>query len=390
MLAHKYTVTLGGWYQRTTLHLTEIHDFFALGTSRLALNEKKLKDFHQNLGIKSADRLSENLEYVQAQTDEGIVIKYFEDGLYILELDSSDIHKAQISLSKYFGETFEPAISYIFSLGAPTPKILANIKINHPTAVSLRGMKLADFRLDTKKFGKTYSKFTAGKSTVYKTPGYIFVVSDANEELLDHLVETQVFFREFKDQLERYLNIHRSIWEEIADIKERGEVKGGEVSEIRVKLDSYQKTIDLITNRINQMGSYINTRRNIAKTEKIEDELDELFQYKFETLNDTHTYIKELWKMTSNYLDSATKIFTEMENKSTANNIRSLQVITTVGVISGILGYLARDEIPQVNVFGILYFAILLAATWGTNKAVSIVFARRKYKINFTERAKNI
>ena len=36
-------VTFGGWYQRTTLHLTEIYDFFKYGTSRLSLSKGKLK-----------------------------------------------------------------------------------------------------------------------------------------------------------------------------------------------------------------------------------------------------------------------------------------------------------------------------------------------------------
>ena len=60
------------------------------------------------------------------------------------------------------------------------------------------------------------------------------------------LVEMQIFFREFKDQLEKYLNIHRNLWEEISDIKERKLLRGSEIEPIRAKLDSYQKTISLI------------------------------------------------------------------------------------------------------------------------------------------------
>ncbi len=38
----RFTVTFGGWYQRTTLHLSEIYDLFALGHSGLKLEQTKL------------------------------------------------------------------------------------------------------------------------------------------------------------------------------------------------------------------------------------------------------------------------------------------------------------------------------------------------------------
>ena len=78
-----------------------------------------------------------------------------------------------------------------------------------------------------------------------------------------------------------------------------------EIAEARGKLDGYQKTISLISNRINQMGSYVNTRSSIAKHLEIEKDLSSLFEYKFETLTDTLTYIKEIWKMTGDYLSQA-------------------------------------------------------------------------------------
>lgn len=388
MSAQNYVVTFGGWYQRTTLHLTEIYDFFAHGSSRLDLSKKKLTEYHTLLDLSEVSRETGNLEYVQATTSQGIQIRYYEDGLYVLEFKSDDVVAASTLLSDYFENIFEPAISYIFSLGAPTPKVLANIKIHHPTVVGVGGNNLDSFKLD-EKYGQLYSKIDTGGVSVYKTHGYIFVVSTKKSVLRD-LVETQIFFREFKDQLEKYLNIHRVVWEEIANIKERGEISGGEVGKIRSKLDSYQKTIDLISNRINQMGSYIGTRRSIAKSAKVEDELTALFQYKFETLSDTHVYIKELWNMTSNYLQSAIKVVVEIESKSTNISIRSLRTITMVGVISGILGYLAINEPPELSGFGLIYFVILAITTGGVNKLLQRYYRGRKYKIKFTERSKNI
>ena len=55
------------------------------------------------------------------------------------------------------------------------------------------------------------------------------------------------------------------MWEEISDIKERKVIKGKDVEEVRMQLDAYQKTINLISSRINQMGAYVHTRADIAK-----------------------------------------------------------------------------------------------------------------------------
>jgi len=384
-----YTVAFGGWYQRTTLHLSEIYDFVSSGISRLPLSDKKLAKYHTALDIEKATREVGSLEYVSAITSHGIEIRYYEDGLYILNYETDDIVNAKRFLTNYFENLFEPAISYIFSLGAPTPKVLANIKSHHPMVVTLIKKNPEDYKVE-EKYGKVYSKIDVDGVSVYKTHSYIFIVADASTEHLRNLSETQVFFREFKDQLEKYLNIHRTIWEEIAHIKERGVIKGGDVEKLRSKLDSYQKTIGLIKNRINQMGAYIGTRRSIAKNAKVEGELISLFQYKFETLSDTHSYIKELWSMTENYLDSAIKLMVEIVNQSTNVSIRSLQLITTVGVLSGILAYLARDEFPKLSPVGVAYFMILVVATWAINKLVWVYYQKKKYKVQFTDRAKEI
>src|SRR3989344_5750368 len=92
---NKRKVIFGGWYQRTTLHLSEIYDLFALGHSTLPLSTEKLRAFHGSLSFKSVTRQSGYLEFIQAETKTGIIIHYYEDGLYTLELESSDVFDAQ-------------------------------------------------------------------------------------------------------------------------------------------------------------------------------------------------------------------------------------------------------------------------------------------------------
>ena len=386
-----FRVTFGGWYQRTTLHLTEVYDLLAYGRSHLDLNRVKLTGFQQAMGIRSVAREVGYLEYVRVTTEHGIEIRYYEDGLYVLEMETNEIPKAKAAMERYYEEKFAPAIAYIFSLGAPTPKVLANLKTVHPVAVSVVMTNPEAYEVDEKEFGTVYSSIKSDEMVVKKTSGYIFMVSTPKQKLmLRDLAEMQIFFREFKDQLEKYLNIHRKVWEEISDIKEQKEIRGAEVERVLGKLDSYQKTINLIGSRINQMGAYVHTRADVAKETKIEEHLALLFQYKFDVLSNTHSYIKEIWSMTANYLDSAIHVVKDIEGRSTNKSIQSLQLITTYGVVGGIIGYLSRDSLPKVTMSGLVYFGLLVVVTWIVNKAVSAAYQRTKFKMEFAERVKNI
>lgn len=387
----KYKVTYGGWYQRTSLHLSEIYDLFELGHSKLKLSEKKLKEYQKSLDLKKVTREAGYLEYVNAVTNSGIEIRYYEDGLYILEVYANNLEEGRQLLESFYNERLNPAISYIFSLGAPTPKVLANIDITHPTVVAVNSKDPDNYKVNEEKYGEVYSEISSKDATVFKTPKYIFVVSKTGQTAtIDELVEMQIFFREFKDQLEKYLDIHRNIWEEISEIKERKYIVAKDVGETRSKLESYKKTIDLISSRIDQMGNYVDTRQSISKDLKINEQLVTLFQYKYDVLTNTHQYIKGIWKMTENYIDSAIQVIVEIENKSTAVGIVTLQKITSVGVISGILSYLAIGKLPSVNYIGAVYFFFLILATWLINFIIGRVYKNKKYVIEFAERTENI
>lgn len=383
-------VYFGGWYQRTTLHLTEIANFFSEGRSDLPLSKEKLERLNEGLDLAKVSREAGALEFVQAKTKEGIEIHYYEDGLYILKLSSSNIDEAKKKLENYYEEKFAPAIAYIFSLGAPTPKELANIKTVHPIAVGVISKDPEDFEVDSQ-YGEVYSSIASAELTVKKTPRFIFLIATPQyKEFTEGLVEMQIFFREFKDQLQKYLDIHRKLWEEISDIKERKLIRGKEVEKVRLQLDAYQKTINLISSRINQMGAYVHTRADIAKDMKLTEHLSSVFQYKFDVLTNTHSYIKEIWTMTNNYLSSAIAVIAEIKGQATNKSIQSLQLITTYGVVGGIIGYLSRDTLPKVTSQGMIYFGLLMLVTFLVNLLVKFAYQGVKYKIKFVERVKDI
>ena len=106
-----HIVTYGGWYQRTTLHLSEIYEFFFSGKSSIdGLNPEQLSRLYQQLDLASVSRETSYLEYVQAKTKQGISVRYYEDGLYILQITASEVSDASDILQDYFEKQFGPAI----------------------------------------------------------------------------------------------------------------------------------------------------------------------------------------------------------------------------------------------------------------------------------------
>jgi hypothetical protein len=385
-------VYLGYWYQRTTLHLSETFDFLSSASSPLDFDKEKLKKLKAELEITEVKMKIGYFEYIEMKNTYGIKVKIYEDGLVVFEKDHmADIKEDIASLNSYFHEKFSPAMSYIFSLGAPLPKELANIKTISPFFITVENLSNDDLESLFRKLkeDKYYEIKTEGMA-LYRGK-HTFVINPSPEfKNVNELVEMQIFFREFKAQLHRYLNMHRIIWEKIADIKEQGKIKGKNVGELRNRLEAYKKTIELIDGRIEQMGIHIKTRENIIKTLAWEKFLTGVLQFKYETLGDTLNYIKALWKMTKNYVDAAIQVFADIQSESTKDSVKTLTLVTTIGVISGILGYLSVNKFPQFTIIGAIYFVILLAATWTVNRIVSIYHKNRSYAIKDVELDKKI
>jgi len=376
----KGRISVGGWYQRTTLHLTEVYDFLSRIESSEQLSKKKLQSFHKKLNIKSVERKYGTLEYVHAITHDGIEIKYFEDGLYLLE--SSNLQSEE-KIVTYYEKSFKPAITYLFSLGAPTPKILASMKEKHRVVISKISSTPNTFVVP-KKYGVVYSKIKSKNTAVYKTANHIFIVAKPNlKDLLGNLVAMQIFFREFKDQLKKYMHIHRIVWEEIKQLSERDDVKGSELGPYRLKLDSYKKTINFITERMAQMAPYAKTREELANSLNVQHHLLDLFHYRFEDLFDTLTYVQRIWSMTVSYVDSAIKLISDIQAGSTSRSIRSIQVLASIGVIAGFLNYLRIEEIKGITLTGTIYLFVLILIAYLINKGMKKYYKNKQYSITF-------
>ena len=387
-------VYIGGWFQRTMLQLSEIYDFLRDCKSELNFDQKKLDEYRKNLYIGNIDYGVAGEEYITFTTGNGIGVKIFEDGLIVLnnkniteETLFSDIEKVQ----EYYEKNLSPALNYLFSLGAPVPKELAHIESVYPYFIvcdKATNEQMRELLVKTEK--QKYFEFTNSKYDVIRGDKYCFVNNKSESiDKIERYIEEQIFIREFKGQLHRYLNIHRIIWEKIDAVKEHSMVKGSEIVKFTTKLEGYAKTINLIDGRIKQMSTYIPTREKIAKGDKELTEFLEISGYRYETLRDTLSYIQYLWSMTQNYVNAAQKQFNSIRSDVTSKSVNSLTIVTSMSAGAAVLGLFQKSK-PSFTIFGVIYFFILAVIGWGSQKVLNYISNKQKYDVTDVDFDKDI
>lgn len=387
-------VYIGGWFQRTMLQLTEIYDFLRECKSKLKLDPEKLQEYRKALGIGKIDYGVDGEEYIKFTTAYDISVKIYEDGLICLNNTNVSDNTLFADLDKvtdYYENKLSPAFSYLFSLGAPVPKELANIETVYPYFIvfdKATKEQISDLLSRTEK--QKYFEFTNERYDVVRGDKYYFINNKKQSlEKIEKYIEEQIFIREFKGQLHRYLNLHRVIWEKIDEVKENAKVKGADIVKFSSKLEGYSKTINLIDGRINQMGTYIGTRERIAKNDKELTEFLAISGYRFETLKDTLDYIKYLWDMTQTYVSSAQKLFNGLKSDVTSKSINSLTIVTSMSAGASIISLITKSE-PKFTIFGVIYFFILAFIGWGSTRMLSFISKNRRYEVADQAYDKNI
>ncbi len=388
------SVTIGGWFQRTMLQLSEIYDFLRECKTYLNLDTDKLSQLHKELKIGKISYGVSGEEYIEFTTALDVRVKLFEDGLITItsdEVSENTLFGDIDHLKDYYETKLSPAIDYLFSLGAPVPKELAHIETVYPYFIvcdNASDEEMEGLLLQTEK--QKYFKFVNDKYSVIRGDMYYFINNKKQfDDNIDRYIEEQIFIREFKGQLHRYLNLHRIIWEKIDNVKANVKVKGSDIVKFTTKLDGYAKTITLIEGRINQMSTYLPTREKIAKNDGELVEFLSISGFRYETLRDTLDYIRYLWGMTKNYVVSAQKLFDSIKQDVTSSSVDSLTIVTSMSAGAAIIGLLTESA-PEFTVFGVIYFFILALIGWLSTKVLSSVAQGRKYDVSDVEFDKNI
>lgn len=385
-------IYIGGWFQRTTLHLSEIYDFLKEAYSPLLPDKDKIKNLRDNLGLKTVEMKIDNLEYVDITTDNDLEIKIYEDGLIILnKMPGAEIKSDVKELNSFYEDKLSPALNYIFSLGALVPKELEKVQTIHPYFIILDKATKDDVKRLLEQFNQNkYFEITNDSFEIYRGDK-LYIINNIKEKLstLERFIQEHIFIREFKGQMHRYLNIHRVIWEKVAEVKGKGEIKGKDIPSFKDKLESYSETVTLIEARINQMSTYIRTRKSIVKNDEELNKFVQFLQFKYETLYDTLEYLREIWRMTKNYVNSGIELLSGIQAESTKHSIKNLVVITSMGVGATLLRLLTK-EVPQLTWFGVVYFLILIVIGYAANEITKAIYRRRTYKIEDVKAAEDI
>jgi len=380
-------IYIGGWFQRTMMHLSEIHQFLAEGTSDLALAKEHLDTNRKALDINGVSLIVDGFETVKFVTNAGINVKVMEDGLIVVNKSvvDGDIRKAIDEITKYYEEKLAPAFSYLFSLGAPVPKELATIRTVLPFFIVVNGKSDMEMgRLFTSMDRQKYANYGNDSFDTFGGEKYFFInvkkknISDAG---LENYIEETMFFREFRGQLQRYLNLHRTIWSEVPGLKERAKIKQREVQKCAARLDDIYKTITLVDTRINQMGTYFATRESIAKSDPDFEKFLGIMEYRYETLSNSLEYIKELWTMTKNYVLSAQKLFKSLEDRITQKILSTMNIIFGVMLASTLINLLQGTKFPAWSWWGLAYSAFILASGFTAIKIIQFVATRGKLRV---------
>lgn len=339
--------------------------------------------------------LTDRLQYIRIQTKENVTVRLYEDGLIILQRDGTDAAHAKAdikTLTDYYEKKLSPAFSYLFSLGAPVPKELADIKTVYPYFLVLADAERDDALGLLQQFNqKKHSEVAHDHYDIFRGDK-LYLISGKGEdaEHIRRFVEEQIFIREFKGQLHRYLNLHRIIWERIADVKERGEIRGSEIGGLKEKIEGYFKTITLIEARINQMGAYLGTREAIAKIDERTADFSGVLEYSYETLGNTLAYVTEIWAMTKNYVTSASELFGELQAEATQKSVENLTVVTSMGVGATLIGLFTTDQVPNITLFGVGYFFALAVIGYTASRTIRWFYARKRYGVASPDYDKHI
>lgn len=387
-------VYVGGWFQRTMLQLSEIYDFVRGIEPKIALDPKKLASYRAALDLDTIEYGVEGEEFVRLTTKEHVSIKIFEDGLIVLNYQDATEDTFADDLERvreYYEKRLSPALNYLFSLGAPVPKELAGIENVYPYFIVLEKATKKNLQdLIAKTENQRYYEFGNPKYDVIRGDKYYFINNKTkSDDEIERFVEEQIFMREFKAQLHRYLNIHRIIWEKIDEVKEHEKVRGKDIVKFTTQLEAYAKTINLIDGRIKQMGTYIPTREKIAKSDPDLEEFLTVSGYRYETLRDTLNYIGYLWDMTRHYVDSALRQFDSLRSDVTSKSVDSLTIVTSMSAGAALLSLFTESE-PEFTAFGFIYFFILALIGWLSRKILSYVGNQQKYDVTDVDYEKNI
>jgi len=282
-------VVVGNWFPRTRLHLKEFYDFIKgddLGFEKGESSKKR-----KSCNLSNIKYVNANIDYVEAIFEENKII-YTQDGVIYV------IGKEKKKINKFFEKNLIPLLSFIYSKGAPVPKLVSGMERNY--FENVKNFKIIEF---------------------------------------------EIMLNDYESFMQKALDTHRTLWDEVNDIRSKERVFFKDLPKLRDTLMDVKKDISFIASRIKQMKTFISFRKSYSSKETM-SQLKKRKILDFNALMDMGDYIQELIAMTENYVDTTLEMVQMIYQENEQKELNTLQIIFAIGVVAS---FLALGAMPGAN-----------------------------------------
>lgn len=362
-------IYVGSWYPRTVFHLNEMHDFLLNGTSHLSLDVNKLKSLRSSLypnDVLVDDCLGRRV--LRAKFDK-YDFENHEGGLMLLScsyVDSPNVKDEMKSLSDFAFKKIFSSFGYLYSLGAPIPKVFSAMKSVMPYVFVTEGATREEVSSLFSENGFSILKEIKNDKVEFYY-GKSFVVINGDLEEAENIIREGLYYlNDTENQFQRILDLHRFIWNEVNDIKSSKKIKYKNLQETRDLIMEINAEVLFFKSRIEQLDNILRVQSGRVN-QIFDEENDPIWGYvsnKFSSLVDSSEYIKSLWVMTEEYLNGSLELISLVYQESSTRQINILQFIFIISAVASI--------VALGSIYGFDFYTLGSAGEQVlTNKAVS-------------------
>jgi len=323
------SIYAGSWVPRTALHLGEFYQFLALGKSHLNLDRDKLTKLKKDLKVENLV-LADDSSEISAQLD-NLTFNYQENGLIVFgkkveKLEDDMKYLGDFSLNKIF-----PAFSYLYSLGAPIPKIFTAIFSVLPFIVTVDSNDENEVRKIFADRKKEIEKIVSdGKTKIYFS-NELIVINSPEDDL--NLIKKLIFIEDCRSQFNKILNLHRFIWEEVDKIKGKNKLPYKNLALTRDSLMDLDNEVIFLSSRLSQIIFLLSE----LKTETSGGSFAKYLSVNLSSLDKTGNYLTNLWQMTESRVKSTQDLIASLYQENTQRQLNILQVIFIISAMASII-----------------------------------------------------
>ncbi|MDA3802996.1 MAG: hypothetical protein PF488_03870 [Patescibacteria group bacterium] len=349
-------VYVGSWYPRTLFHLNEMYQFLLTGESYVNLDKEKLKKLKSELNPTEVElKQNKGQSYLKAKFDI-YQFESFESGLSLFSCDclSDDLEEMKGETKKMSEFAFKKVFSsfnYLYSLGAPIPKVFSALKSVMPFVFVTEGISKEEVENFLKTRGETITKeFSSEKAEVYY--GSNTIIIDGDLKFAKRIVKECVYYlHDAEAQLHKILNLHRYIWDEVSSIKSSKTIKYKDLPKTRDLLTEIESDVIFFESRINQLKNVLETqKKRVSQFAQEEDDyIWDVFEDGFQSLQGSEKYVKNLWQMTRDYVSGATNLINTIYQESSDKQVNTLQFVFIIAAVASLV---ALGEVVSADIVG--------------------------------------